>query len=760
MKLFRFVLLVLILSVFNSNAQQIIGKVVESENNFELNNVTFTSKKNNQIFVSDTNGEIILPTQGTYLINKKGYKPSEITLTTNKYFIVELNILATSLDEIVIKGTNFKKKLIQTAPSVSLIPKNKFTENTTILSNIINTIPGVFMHAGTYTTNRITIRGIGSRNLYGTSKIRVYYNDIPLTNGSGESSVEDVELASLGSIEIHKGPATTTFGSGLGGAIQLIPHKGFFKENTFNSQLNIGAFGLQKYLAQIKLGNATNSSNIIYSNFHSNGHRDNNTTDKESITIASKHFLNAKNSLTFFGNYIDLKGFIPSSLNEDDYLNEPTSAAFTWSQAKGFEATKKGIIGLAWKHNYNASTTQTTNVFYSNFDTYEARPFNILKEKTTGWGIRTKLNLKSTLFNTKVNWIIGGEYFNDKKSYGTFTNLYKDNLELGSVEGERLSNWIENRDYFNLFIDSKFNLSSKTQLTVGLNANNTTYSLKDKFNETAENKSGDYNFDLKLSPSIAITQHLSSDNILFGNISHGFSNPTLEEILLPSNEINTSIKPEEGWNFEIGNRGKILNNKIHYSIALFQMNVKNLLVAKRINEDQYVGVNAGKTNYKGLELSVNYSIAKNNSIHITQSHNSSINNYKFKEFVDFDQNYSGNKLPGVPSFTYNSEINFETTNGFFARIKYNYIGEMKLRDDNILSTKPNQLVNSTMGYNLKISNSFNAKIFITGNNIFNQKYASMLLINASSFGNSKPRYFYPGEPINFNGGIHLNYKLN
>ena len=85
---------------------------------------------------------------------------------------------------------------------------------------------------------------------------------------------------------------------------------------------------------------------------------------------------------------------------------------------------------------------------------------------------------------------------------------------------------------------------------------------------------------------------------------------------------------------------------------------------------------------------------------------------------------------------------------------------MKLRDDNILSSKGYQLVNSTMGYNFKISNSFNAKIFIAGNNIFNQKYASMLLINASSFGNSKPRYFYPGEPINFNGGIHLNYKLN
>lgn len=759
MKLFRFVLLVSILSFFNTNAQQIIGKVVESEHNFELSNVKFTSKKYNISFFSNNNGEIILPSKGTYIISKEGYISSEITINTNKYFIVELTISPKSLDEIIIKGTNFKNKFQLIAPSVSIIPIKKFSGNTTDISKIINTIPGIFMHSGTYTTNRITIRGIGSRNLYGTSKIRVYYDDIPLTNGSGESSVEDVELASLGSIEIHKGPATTVFGSGLGGAIQLIPHKGFFKENSLNIKLTVGSFGLKKYLAQIKLGNATNAANVVYSNLYSDGYRNNNVTDKESITIASKHFLNTKNSLTFFGNYINLKGFIPSSINENDYLNNPKSAAYTWGKAKGFESSKKGMIGLSWKHNYNTSATHNTNFFYSNFDTYEARPFNILKEQTSGVGIRSKLNLKSTLFNTKLNWLIGGEYFVDKKSYGTFENLYEENLEIGSVEGNRLSNWVENRSYFNLFLDSRAALTPKTQITLGVNLNNTFYDLKDKFNLDSNNKSGNYNFNLKVSPSIAIIQQLDKNSIISGNISHGFSNPTLEEILLPSNKINTNIKPEEGWNFEIGSRGKILNNNINYSIAIFQMNVKNLLVARRIGEDQYVGVNAGKTIYKGVELSLNYNILKNNSIHIFQSHNLSLNNYTFKDFVDFDKDYSGNKLPGVPSFTYNSLLTIETLNGFFANINFNYVGKMMLIDDNILSSNKYQLVNSTTGYNFKINNSFSAKLFISINNIFNEKYAPMLLINASSFGNSKPRYYYPGNPSNFNTGINLNYKF-
>mgnify|MGYP000571665588 CR=1 FL=1 len=48
---------------------------------------------------------------------------------------------------------------------------------------------------------------------------------------------------------------------------------------------------------------------------------------------------------------------------------------------------------------------------------------------------------------------------------------------------------------------------------------------------------------------------------------------------------------------------------------------------------------------------------------------------------------------------------------------------------------------------------------ILKNNIFNEKYASMLLINASGFGGSAPRYYYPGEPNNYYAGLGLTYTF-
>ena len=96
------------------------------------------------------------------------------------------------------------------------------------------------MHSGALNTNRITIRGIGARNPYGTSKIRCFYEDIPITNGDGESNIDVFELSSISNIEIIKGPNSSVYGSGLGGAIRLNPKKGLLNEKKIETSLLIG----------------------------------------------------------------------------------------------------------------------------------------------------------------------------------------------------------------------------------------------------------------------------------------------------------------------------------------------------------------------------------------------------------------------------------------------------------------------------------------------------------------------------------------
>jgi iron complex outermembrane receptor protein len=44
-------------------------------------------------------------------------------------------------------------------------------------------------------------------------------------------------------------------------------------------------------------------------------------------------------------------------------------------------------------------------------------------------------------------------------------------------------------------------------------------------------------------------------------------------------------------------------------------------------------------------------------------------------------------------------------------------------------------------------------------NMFDEHYASQILINARGFGGAAPRHYYPGNPINYYTGIHVNYMF-
>ncbi|MGM5471232.1 TonB-dependent receptor domain-containing protein [Flavobacteriaceae bacterium LMO-SS05] len=752
------VCLIISISVFAQNGS---GKVIDSENALELSNVVIVNADSTFSTATSSNGRFMLPKADTYLFSKAGYDSKTVSISNDAFIIIQLIAIPEDLNEIIITSNNFKSQLKTLATAISVLSVQDIQNNNSVnMAPILNTVPGVFMHNGTLTTNRITIRGIGSRNLFGTSKIRAYYQDIPLTNGSGTSTIEDIEMSTLGRVEISKGPSSSTYGAGLGGTIELIPYKGKLDEFSVNSTYTFGSFGLQKQLLQANLADLQNTASLTYSNLHSDGYRENNQTDRQTFTVASQHFLGESNQLTFIGNYTDLKAFIPSSINEDAYLNSPKSAAFTWKRSKGYEDYQKGLFGLSWQHEYSQQTKHYTSLFTSFQNSYEPRPFNVLQEKTRGIGLRSRVVSEFKVFGKSLEWTLGGELFKDHNTYQTYENLYQDYPpEAGSVQGDVLSDFKENRRYFNLFLDSKYQLSKNTIFTFGLNFNSTSYTLKDRLMRDGADFSGQYSFDKILSPKLGLTHQIAKNIMVYTTVGHGFSPPSLEETLLPDGLINTNIKPESGWNYEIGSRGSLFANHLHFDIALYRMDVKNLLVARRTASDEFIGVNAGKTQYNGLEFAMEYSLLKSKNLTINHSNSLTYNNFKFKDFIDDMADYSENDLTGVPNLSFYSNLNMKTLLGFYVLLNYNYVGKIPIRDDNTVYSDSYKLMNTKFGFKSDTEKKVQFDAFVGFNNIFDEQYASMLLINAEGFGGTAPRYYYPGEPSNYYAGLNLKYVL-
>ena len=68
-------------------------------------------------------------------------------------------------------------------------------------------------------------------------------------------------------------------------------------------------------------------------------------------------------------------------------------------------------------------------------------------------------------------------------------------------------------------------------------------------------------------------------------------------------------------------------------------------------------------------------------------------------------------------------------------------------------------MNFKVGYQKEWFPKFRTNLFFGINNLTDETYASQILINASSFGGNAPRYFYPGNPVNYFGGLNVSYTF-
>ena len=663
----------------------------------------------------------------------------------------------TALSEVVI-ASPIASTLQKTAAAVAVI-RAKELERTdgVILTSILNTVPGVYMQQGALNTNRITIRGIGSRTQYRTNKVKAYYEGIPLTTAEGETTIEDIDLETISRIEIIKGPNSTSFGSGLGGVIQLFSKDILSKESFAKSKTTVGSYGLLQQSFSGGYGTVKSSLFSNYSHLQSDGFRANSAYDRKSFTLHGKQSISDKGSFSFIGSYTRLKAFIASSINETDFKNMPEKAAANWAAAQGYESYDKIVLGLGYQHRLSEKWSFKANVFSNFKDAFEPRPFDILDDKTTSLGLRSTVNFRSKLYSIPFEASLGTEMATELYTFSLFENKYQSQPNQGSIEGAEFSSKKQNRNYRNYFLQMDFELTQNLHLETGVALNATQYSLEDTFKTNTTIEKTDYTFGNVWSPRLGISYEVAASKNIYASVSKGFSVPSVAETLTPEGEINTNLKPEVGWNYELGFKGNWLQKRLYTEMAFFSTQINNLLVARRTAEDQFVGVNAGESSHKGVELALNYQLVNTDRIQLTPYFSGTFNNFKFRDFVDGDNDYSGNALTGVPNKQWNVGVDAKTASGFIANASYLNVGSIPMNDSGTKYSESYSLVNIKFGYSLTILKFLKTEISSGINNLGNSKYAASILPNAVGFGKALPRYYYPGNPRNYYAGFSVSY---
>ncbi len=650
-----------------------------------------------------------------------------------------------SLDEITIAAFYTPYSLKNIPAPVNLITTDQLLIGDAITPvEAINRVPGILMHHGTLNTNRLSIRGIGSRSPYSTNKIKAYFGEIPLTSGDGETTLEDLENTAIERIEIIKGPASSLYGAGLGGTMLFYPKT--VASDFVKNQSTIASFGTFKNVTSAGLNQNKFRLFTLYSDLKSDGFRENNSTHRQNILFNTQINPDKKITGSLLMKLTKMKAFIPSSLDYKTFRESPHIAAANWQNIEGFEEYLSGQLGASISTKFSNQSKVSLSVFGQFRNADELRPFNKLEETSKVIGSRGNFQKQFIFNNWKFNLVTGFELFRENYEWKTHSNS---NADL-------LSDNTEKRGYENLYFQSEFRKNDRFIISAGLNINRTGYVYNDFFPSDGD-QSGKFTYDPVLSPRLGFNYQLSDELSIFGNISHGFSPPTLEETLLPEGTINHEIKPEQGWNFEAGFRSKI-SNRFSLDMSYYRIYVSDLLVARRTGEDAYVGVNAGKSLHTGLETAFLWVITKPATFpSIEIFGNSTFADFRFTDFIDNGKDYSGNHLPGTARTINNIALLFKPNSNLTANFSNRYVGAMYGDDANYMQSQYYTISNFNLGYKIRIKKLYIE--FKTGiNNLFDKKYAAMLAINAPSFGGNAPRLYYPGNPRNYFASIIIEFS--
>jgi len=640
------------------------------------------------------------------------------------------------LSEVIVNAYQINTRHHQLPGSISLLSQEEIvTGDGNSFANTLHSMPGIYMHSGTYATSRIVIRGVGSRTPYNTNRIKSYLNDIPITSSDGISTPEDIDLLGIARMEVIKGPASALYGSGLGGNINLYTPQ--TSRDGASALLQYGSFNTIKAGGggNLQRNNLYLSGNI--SHLRSDGHRENNRFRRTSL-LSSGTWRQSTWSLEYTLLLIGMNAQIPSSIGRTLYETRPESAAANWKAVDGYKEYQRAIAGITLMNRLSGRWSNRLTLFGRWADSYERRPFNNLDDGTSGGGIRNRLNFHTEWFDL----LLGAEWISDS---------YRWKLDL---ESEMINKNRERRHQGNLFGMVYWRPAEVWNISLGGAVNSVHYRLTDQFAQNGD-QSGKHTFPLIFSPRLGVNYAPSSRLALYASAGHGFSLPSPEETLLPEGDINREIKPEQGIQYEAGLRLNLFNSATQLEASLYLINLHNLLVTKRLTEDIFTGINAGRTRHAGVELMLRQQLFDYPTFpgSLLLKANYTFSRNRFIQFNDNDRNYDGNMLPGIPPHITQANLQWNPIAVLSVSAQLQQIGAQFIDDANSITNEGYFVGNLKASWRFYHGRTGNAELFTGVNNLTNTLYSPMLTVNAVAFGNAEPRYYYPGMPRHYYTGV-------
>ena len=658
-----------------------------------------------------------------------------------------------SLKEVIVTAFNSNVKWKEAPASIAIISSKELAYYApTSFVPMINNIPGVRMEERSLGSYRLSVRGSLLRSPFGVRNVKVYWNEIPLSDATGNTYVNLLDLQSVDQIEIAKGPSSSSYGAGTGGVFLFKRSISFTDtvNHSYNVGATIGSFGLNQQQGEWLVSNKNFSSSLHVNHLQSDGYRQQSALAKSSI-VWQTAFKSAKDNFKTILFYTDLNygtpgGITLAQMQANPMLARQKAGVFPGAvEQKTTVYNKTVFAGAQHQHQFNEQSVLKS--FASISKTDFQNPFITNYEYRNETNINIGMQHSYSLFksNQYIQWINGFELLLNESRIDNYINK-------GGVKSNIISkDFIYSKQGF-LFSQIKIAITSKLLVTAGFSVNNQLYNYKRLSNSQTSFTSRKIN--APFVPRVAIAYQLNNNINLYGVVAQGFSSPSLAEVRPSDGNFYPFLEAEKGLNIETGIKGTLFNQKLIVDLAYYNFRLNNAIVRRNDAAGAEYFVNAGSTLQQGVELLLKYAVVKNKTNFINQIQLNGSFSYQPYKFIDYKQgsiDNSNNALTGVPKTIAVIGVFATTKNGLYLNTSLNATGKIPLNDENTVFAGSYQLLQVKLGKQLQ-SKQHQFDIFIGVDNLLNQLYSLGNDINAAG-----SRYYNPSPSRNWYCGFRFGF---
>ncbi|ODN18124.1 TonB-dependent receptor PqqU [Klebsiella pneumoniae] len=632
------------------------------------------------------------------------------------------------------------------------------------LSESLGAVPGLqVQNRQNYAQDlQLSIRGFGSRSTYGVRGLRIYVDGIPATMPDGQGQTSNIDIGSVDTIEVLRGPFSALYGNSSGGVINVTSQTGT-QPPTVEASSYYGSFGTWHYgmKATGAVGDGSHAGDVDYTvstnRFTTHGYRDHSGARKNLANARLGVRINDVSKLTLLLNSVDIKANDAGGLTADEWRDNPRQSP-RGDQYNTRKNTRQTQAGLRYERQLSAQDDLSVMMYAGERETTQFQSIPRapqLKPSHAGGvidltrhyqGIDTRLTHRGELL-VPVTLTAGLDYENmseRRKGYENFVmvNGAPQYGEQGALRrNERNLMW--NVDPY---LQTQWQLTDKLSLDAGVRYSSVWFDSNDYYITPGNgDDSGDASYH-KWLPAGSLKYALTDAWNVYLSAGRGFETPTINELSYRSDNqsgLNFGLKPSTNDTVEIGSKTRIGNGL--FTAALFQTNTDNEIVVDSSSGGRTSYKNAGKTRRQGMELGLDQQFGESWRLKAAWTWLDAT----YRTNVCDDASCNGNRIPGIARNMGYASFGYQPEQGWYAGSDIRYMSDIMANDENTAKAPSWTVVGLTTGYKWSYGR-MDMDLFGRIDNLFDREYVGSVIVNESN-----GRYYEPAPGRNYGIGLNL-----